>query len=775
LKYSTHGRYFYTIDSDKRNIWAQNINLAFRLWWALFPDPGEARRETTNSLIFDDLEVFLDKVTLNAKAWLLCHATGETFKYQEVEIPFFDKANIDDLDDTRLFLTRGLFLKKLQLPNQETLYGQAVASYLDVERLNRKKSAELKRDLLFGGTDEVLTAEQRWVMTAAKNLITFVFREEPDWSSPKHGPGKTAERCEPDVISKEKYMLPLLRENPELFDGFTLSGYIKRILQFPQEFGEAELLSQLDALSTYQSRELLRQSSEELLLTAVPDAYNKVRVITMEPTYKMFWQQDVLAKIVFLLMKDPVLSKIVNITDQEPQRQMIRFFWSIVTTTDLSRSSDRVLFFLIEWLFSDTFFGGVLDRLRTEKVFIDGKTVSLEKFSGMGNALTFPFQSLLFSTLAWAINPTAKITVFGDDIITEDNPDSGPPVTEELHRLLEALGLKINVTKTFRAQSEFKETCGLFLLKGREVTPLYYSRKPETYLDRWDTKEEMRLLDLHNRAVEAGFDSLAQEIRVILDEHECVPTKAATLAYNDRLLTSKEEAFLDLELRFHETKQKSKTMQRTPDEDPSFERYEYASRAYVNKVMPVGNDGEPEWVKTLHRYRATFTAPDPINPGESWAGTRLEGILSSANVDWKPKDLSLDLDVEQVVLAPAIPEYNLFMGKLSEFDYPRLGLKDSTLPQAIRAYLRDENRSNAIRLKSQEKPEKKLEEDDIVGIPSKTRTWRSISDRCPVPMDMVLRYVSNQPADASELSLFKQKGPFIRKSVPGTKGKSDKS
>jgi len=110
----------------------------------------------------------------------------------------------------------------------------------------------------------------------------------------------------------------------------------------------------------------------------------------------------------------------------------------------------------------------------------------LLKFAGMGNALTFPVQSIAFAVLSicatldhdglapsyWNIKRSAEsIQCFGDDIIVK---------TEYYHtvrRWIESFGLKVNDSKTF-SSGNFRESCGLDAYRGYDVTPVYYRVDP---------------------------------------------------------------------------------------------------------------------------------------------------------------------------------------------------------------------------------------------------------------------------------------------------------
>ena len=105
----------------------------------------------------------------------------------------------------------------------------------------------------------------------------------------------------------------------------------------------------------------------------------------------------------------------------------------------------------------------------------------LRKFSTMGNACTFPVESLLFFSIAVAailtvrkVTPTkeaikdaaTEVAVFGDDIVAPKDS------RELLKRALVVLDFKVNVDKSYEA-GRFRESCGVDAYAGANVTPTY--------------------------------------------------------------------------------------------------------------------------------------------------------------------------------------------------------------------------------------------------------------------------------------------------------------
>jgi hypothetical protein len=121
----------------------------------------------------------------------------------------------------------------------------------------------------------------------------------------------------------------------------------------------------------------------------------------------------------------------------------------------------------------------------------------------MGNATTFPVESLVFLAVALAaclhkhglqVTPrscktflTGKLAVFGDDIIIPKE------CRETCVDLLEALGFRVNRAKSFWT-GKFRESCGIDAFDGHNVTPAYWlrpysRRKPESYASTLETAQ----------------------------------------------------------------------------------------------------------------------------------------------------------------------------------------------------------------------------------------------------------------------------------------------
>lgn len=143
-------------------------------------------------------------------------------------------------------------------------------------------------------------------------------------------------------------------------------------------------------------------------------------------------------------------------------------------TIDLQSASDSISFALVGMLLPDAWFK-ILSPLRAKSIVMkDGTIIKLEKFSSMGNALTFSLETLIFSAVVRA-NLRAhgwegsRWRVYGDDIIVPCR------IYDDVCRDLGRLGFVINESKSF-SRGFFRESCGGDYLLGVDVRPLYIKK-----------------------------------------------------------------------------------------------------------------------------------------------------------------------------------------------------------------------------------------------------------------------------------------------------------
>ena len=139
-------------------------------------------------------------------------------------------------------------------------------------------------------------------------------------------------------------------------------------------------------------------------------------------------------------------------------------------TLDLKEASDRMSCKLVRFLFGDYAYSYLSCSRASSVKLLDGRFIELRKWAPMGNALTFPVQSLIFYALVRAGIRSRygfdcnDVYVFGDDILFPVEYYDGA-----VNALVRA-GLVPNTAKTFR-HGLFRESCGVDAFNGVDVTP----------------------------------------------------------------------------------------------------------------------------------------------------------------------------------------------------------------------------------------------------------------------------------------------------------------
>jgi len=180
-------------------------------------------------------------------------------------------------------------------------------------------------------------------------------------------------------------------------------------------------------------------------------------------------------------------------------------------TIDMKEASDRISEPLVQALFGSQYkwFG----CCRAQKYVIPklGSHVNLRGdlhcYAPMGNATTFPVQSLVF----WAIcvaslqrhgfHQPGAVFVFGDDIILPTE------CVEFVIDDLESFGLLVNRTKSFW-RGGFRESCGVDAFNGVDVTPVRWKLPVDTRT----LTDLQSLSDLGMRLRISGYEEAAATV-----------------------------------------------------------------------------------------------------------------------------------------------------------------------------------------------------------------------------------------------------------------------
>jgi hypothetical protein len=273
------------------------------------------------------------------------------------------------------------------------------------------------------------------------------------------------------------------------------------------------------------------------------------RTITCEPVALQFEQQHLNKVLREQIVQCRVLSQCLALTDQSKNQKLalegsLSGVWS---TIDLSSASDLLSLELVRVVFAESgTFLSHLEGSRSREVS-DGVNVRpLKKYAGMGNATTFPVQSVCFAVVCIAAildwfgrEPTREmvmaiaqyVRVFGDDIIV--------PIAQTPHIVhwLETVGLKVNRSKSFM-EGNFRESCGVDAFRGVDVTPLYLRVLPDSpSLEPSDLASLVATSNLMwERGLYAGADYLKAKVEEYLGyKLPLLPKGFGALGWNDRL------------------------------------------------------------------------------------------------------------------------------------------------------------------------------------------------------------------------------------------------
>ncbi len=219
--------------------------------------------------------------------------------------------------------------------------------------------------------------------------------------------------------------------------------------------------------------------------TTVEKSVDKRRFISVEPTCNMFLQQG-LMHMMYRRMKTFGLD-VESLPDIHKESAKISSITGCKATIDWSNASDCVSIELLRWLLPPAWFD-VVDQVRSKYSSTTEGEVELQMISTMGNAVTFPLETLVFWTYAHAIRVTdtqstlslypeyselVECSVFGDDCIV---PTSIAPA---FIQVLTSVGFMINDEKSYYGTEQFRESCGGDYLSGYDVRP-YCIRSPRS-------------------------------------------------------------------------------------------------------------------------------------------------------------------------------------------------------------------------------------------------------------------------------------------------------
>lgn len=213
-------------------------------------------------------------------------------------------------------------------------------------------------------------------------------------------------------------------------------------------------------------------------LTTVPKNFNTNRCIEIGGSLSTWIQQSYDGFIRQRLKQRWGL----DLGDQRPNQRMARIgsLDRSLCTIDLTSASDRLAYGLVVSVLSPAWARCL--TACTNRFVMDGDTqIGLEKFSAMGNALTFSLQTAIFGGIVRSVlrdrgMSNAAWRVYGDDIIVPLN------VYDDVMERLRVVGCSPNPLKSY-AEGNFRESCGVDYLLGCDVRPLFIRKPLETVAD----------------------------------------------------------------------------------------------------------------------------------------------------------------------------------------------------------------------------------------------------------------------------------------------------
>lgn len=213
-------------------------------------------------------------------------------------------------------------------------------------------------------------------------------------------------------------------------------------------------------------------------LSFVPKSSEISRTICVEPSLNMFVQKGIGRCLERCLSRSLGFDLSVQ---QFRNRRLARLGSETgrYGTIDLSSASDTISRSIVEYLFPASVLA-VLDICRSPKTTLpNGDELELHMISSMGNAYTFPLQTMIFSAIALGVykvcgvdfrRPDSRsdgnLGVFGDDIVIKAE------CFDLMCRSLESAGFIVNESKSFNS-GLFRESCGGDYFDGHNVRGVY--------------------------------------------------------------------------------------------------------------------------------------------------------------------------------------------------------------------------------------------------------------------------------------------------------------
>lgn len=383
-------------------------------------------------------------------------------------------------------------LKKVQLSpkNEEILHSKAVDGFYQCDDQARQVEIPDRQDHLIGRVSSLLLPTLNY-----KDVGSAIY---------KHGPGAIEEGFKSN--QKWSELAASIREDRHVPEWCNLRGVFDSSWydqlddqRFHELLGSDSIQGARSSIAngggdrrtngTCSKIASLRDSKARLI--SVPKSATSRRTITIEPMLNQFVQQGLNTLLRDSINECRILSLCLDLTDQA-KNQSLALSGSLTrnwATLDLKSASDLLSLKLVRSVFRNhPDFLSRLEECRSTIVKSGGQPdLTLGKFAGMGNATTFPVQSICFAVVCiaaildtWGVTPTywrvrrasRQLRIYGDDIIVDAK------YAHQCVNWLQDVGLRVNDKKSFLT-GNFRESCGVDAYKGVELTPAYCRFRPE--------------------------------------------------------------------------------------------------------------------------------------------------------------------------------------------------------------------------------------------------------------------------------------------------------
>mgnify|MGYP001149747886 CR=1 FL=1 len=414
------------------------------------------------------------------------------------------------------------------------LFNKAIVDSAESDKLDRIAKDD------FIATDASVREEfPQDLMFVARRVASYVLPNlVGNFDRSRHGPGAVYEGARANSKYKHVFDAAIRTSDHQLTD-YTTIGILDRIDL--SSIPDIDMNGQLSLFSYTEPSGCIAR------LVTVPKNSTARRTITVEPVLNQFVQQGLRETLLSNIDKCSILSQCLALRRQDLNASLAlsSSLDGEYATIDLKSASDLLSNKLVKDLFSSKhdFINEVM-RCRTPLVEVDGKVISIKKFAGMGNALTFPIQSVCFAIVAIAgallyggkfptyrnvKRAATRIRIYGDDIITHKT------ITSSVVQGLQSVGLIVNTKKSF-ADGDFRESCGVHAYKGVDIVPVYLRTIPLPL--GLDHKDLVSLVSTANQLFDRCYYKAAAYIERCVESYlgrlPYVPNDAGVLGWHTR-------------------------------------------------------------------------------------------------------------------------------------------------------------------------------------------------------------------------------------------------